>query len=47
LNGTGLPFRNEDLAQESLEGRRDLGVDLVGDDLEKRLIQGNCVAGLL
>jgi hypothetical protein len=42
-----LPFLDQDLAQDSFERGRDLGVDLVGDDLEERLVLGHAVAGLL
>ena len=47
LFGTVAPFLDEDLAQDALERRRDLGVDLVGDDLDERLVLGDVVARLL
>ncbi len=42
-----LPLGHQDLAQDSRERRRDLGVDLVGDHLEQRLVHRHGVAGLL
>ena len=41
------PFLDEDLLEDAGERRRDLGVDLVGDDLEERLVLRDRVAGLL
>ena len=38
-----LPFLDQDFPQDSCERRRHLGVDLVGDDFEERLVQGNLV----
>ena len=43
----GGPLGREDLAEDAGERRRDLGVHLVGDDLEQRLVLGDGVAGLL
>ena len=40
-------FLDEDLAQDALERRRHLGVDLVGDDLDERLVLRDMVARLL
>ena len=40
-------FLGQDLGEDALERRRDLGVDLVGDDLEERLVLVDVVAGLL
>ena len=40
-------FLDEDLGQGALERRRHLGVDLVGDDLEQRLVLVDMVARLL
>ena len=45
--GDGRPFLGKDLAQGPLERRRDLGVDLVGDDLDQRLVLGDMIARLL
>ena len=45
--GDGRAFLGQDLAQHPLERRRDLGVDLVRDDLDQRLVLGDVVARLL
>ena len=47
LLGTVAPSSARILRQGAFERRRDLGVDLVGDDLEERLVLGDVVAGLL
>ena len=39
--------RHADLEQHAGDGRRDLGVDLVGGDLDQRLVHGHLVADLL
>src|SRR6185436_16103355 len=41
------PFLGKDLAQGPLERRRDLRVDLVGHDLDQRLVLGDMIARLL
>ncbi len=46
-DGDGLVLRDQDLLQHAGERRRDLGVDLVGRDLEQRLVDGDVVAHLL
>ncbi len=43
----GLALLDEDCLQDPGERRRDLGVDLVGDDLEERLVLLDGVTGLL
>ena len=43
----GRALLGQDLLEDALERRRDLGVDLVGDDLEQRLVLVDVVAGLL
>ena len=43
----GRALLDEDLVEGAFERRRDFGVDLVGDDLEERLVLGDVVAGLL
>ena len=45
--GDGRPLLDEDLLEHALEWRRNLGIDLVGDDLEERLVLGDVVARLL
>src|SRR5206468_3274750 len=47
LHRNGLPFLNLDLRQGAGRGRGDLGIDLVGRDLEQRLITFDDVADLL
>ena len=47
LVGDGLALLDQDLLEDALERRRDLGVHLVGDDLEQRLVLVDVVAGLL
>src|SRR2546422_544669 len=41
------PLLDEDLGDDSLARARNLGVDLVGRDLEQRLVEGDVVADLL
>ena len=43
----GLVLLDLDLQQRAGDGRGDLGVDLVGGDLEQRLVDGDLVADLL
>src|SRR5690606_27786594 len=43
----GLVLLDEDLLEHARDGRRDLGVDLVGRDLEQRLVDGDGVADRL
>ena len=45
--GDGRPFLDQDLAEDALERGRDLGVHLVGDDLDERLVLVDVVARLL
>ena len=42
-----LAFLHEDLLDDALAGARNLGVDLVGRDLEQRLVGGDLLAFLL
>ncbi len=43
----GLVLLDQDLLKDSGDGGRDLGVDLVGRDLEERLVDRDTVADLL
>jgi hypothetical protein len=43
----GLVLGHKDLLQDSRNRRGDLGVDLVGRDLQQRLVDGHCVANVL
>ena len=43
----GRALLDEDLLEDARERRRNLGVDLVGDDLDQRLVLRDGVAGLL
>ena len=45
--GDGRALLGQDLLEDALERRRDLGIDLVGDDLEERLVLVDVVADLL
>ena len=47
VDGDGLPFLDLDLGQHAGAGRRDLRVDLVGRDLEQRLVAVDRFADLL
>ena len=46
-DGDGVPGLGEDLPHHARGGRGDLGVDLVGGDLDDRLVVLHLVAGLL
>ncbi|KJL18764.1 Dihydrolipoyllysine-residue acetyltransferase component of pyruvate dehydrogenase complex [Microbacterium azadirachtae] len=46
-DGDGLVLGGHDLLQGARNGRGDLGVDLVGGDLEQRLVDGHVIADLL
>src|SRR6267143_163880 len=47
LHGYGLPLLHFDLRQDAGGRRRDFGVDLVGRDLEQRLVPLDGIADLL